>query len=889
MGLPGGGMRDRSHAAATGSRVGPAAPERPEWHGLVEELHEAVVAAGTDGLVRYVNPAAEALLGWAGSDLVGRPLVVILPERFREAHQAGFTRFVTTGEATVMGRPLRVPALRADGNEIEVELVVTTARAPEGRFVVGLLRDVSDRLELEGDDALAESLVAALTEAVSLDEALPRVLAGLGSSMGWDVAQLWLETSGGRLARRSSWAREPTAVALFLEAASLGRWEGLPGRVWRTRAPAWVENFADDVSFPRAAAAAAVGLRDAFAFPLLSQQRVIGVVELLSHQPHGVNDHVGRRMQALGGKLGGFIERRLLEEERLALLEAELAARTEAEAARERLAFIAEASRLLSESLDLDVTLDGLASLAVPSLGDWCVIHLRNDDAVRVAAVAHADPDRVATLLEAHDRYPVDLRAPGGVGRVISSGAVIRHDDVSDDVLRAIARDDEHLDLLRRLGFGAVVTAPLQVGDHRFGALTVARRERRSLDDSAVAVVLELARRAATAIDNARLHHELHLQTAILRSRGEAGMEGQLVVGPDGRMISYNGRFVEMWDFPEAVIRAGVDERALAVAAERVEDPIGFRMRVEHAYATKAHTREELRLRDGRVFDRVGAPMFDGQRYLGYAWYFRDVTDHKRIEAALAASAARSAELAHTLQQSLLPPALPTIAGVDLGARYVPSSLGLDVGGDFYDVFRLGRGTWGLVVGDVCGHGAEAAAVTAFTRYTLRAAAGQTRSPAKALRLLNDAMLRESDGQGRYVTVATARLSPRREGLQVVLALGGHPPPILCRASGAATVIGSPGTLLGVLAQVRVQDSTAVLRPGDRLVMVTDGVTEARRGREQFGTERLVEVVRDNRHLSASDLAGAVTTAAADHARGAVSDDMAVLVVAATSPSPETG
>jgi len=150
------------------------------------------------------------------------------------------------------------------------------------------------------------------------------------------------------------------------------------------------------------------------------------------------------------------------------------------------------------------------------------------------------------------------------------------------------------------------------------------------------------------------------------------------------------------------------------------------------------------------------------------------------------------AHVAQTLQASLLPAALPDIPGATVAAQYVASGEGMDVGGDFYDVFALDGGSWILVIGDVLGKGAEAAAVTALARYTVRAVAGRSPSPAATLAALNDEMLRQRNPDRRFVTAVLARLEPHAEGgARLVVASGGHPPPVLLRAGGGAEVVPS--------------------------------------------------------------------------------------------------
>jgi len=185
------------------------------------------------------------------------------------------------------------------------------------------------------------------------------------------------------------------------------------------------------------------------------------------------------------------------------------------------------------------------------------------------------------------------------------------------------------------------------------------------------------------------------------------------------------------------------------------------------------------------------------------------------------------------------------------------------------------------VIGDVCGKGPEAAAVTGLFRHTLRAAAVREPSPARVLRLTNDAILGQIDDT-RFCTAAMLRLEPdpgRGRALATV-ACGGHPRPIVVRASGAVEPIGEGGTLLGVLPEPSLVDVDFTLGPGDAVVLYTDGVTEARRDDELFGEAGLLQVLAaDAGAATAAELADAVGLAVDAFQDGVANDDTAILVV----------
>jgi hypothetical protein len=181
--------------------------------------------------------------------------------------------------------------------------------------------------------------------------------------------------------------------------------------------------------------------------------------------------------------------------------------------------------------------------------------------------------------------------------------------------------------------------------------------------------------------------------------------------------------------------------------------------------------------------------------------------------------------VAQALQGSLLPAVPPDIAGVETAGLYRPAGMRHDVGGDFYDVFSTGPDTWYLVSGDVRGPGAQAAAVGALARQTIREAANH-RSPAEVLRRVNDVML--SRRERAFLGVACARLD-LQPGLPAVVtvACGGHPAPRVLRATGVVEAFGMDGTLLGVLRTVDVHDRTTALDSGDALIFYTDGLLKA--------------------------------------------------------------
>jgi serine phosphatase RsbU (regulator of sigma subunit) len=220
--------------------------------------------------------------------------------------------------------------------------------------------------------------------------------------------------------------------------------------------------------------------------------------------------------------------------------------------------------------------------------------------------------------------------------------------------------------------------------------------------------------------------------------------------------------------------------------------------------------------------------------------------DNSRVHAELRATA-------RTLQESLLPPHLPAARGLELAARFRPAGAGMQVGGDFYDIFETAPDQWAIVVGDVCGKGAEAAALTALTRYTVRTAAMYEKEPRGVLSVLNQALLRQR-GDYRFTTVVFCLLDLSGERPTLRLASGGHPQPLLLRADGSTQIVRAAGPLLGVLADAGFQDQQVELEQGDLLVLYTDGLTDALAPQQMLDEDGLLQTLAGCGGLSAGEV-----------------------------------
>ncbi|HZF89049.1 PP2C family protein-serine/threonine phosphatase [Streptomyces sp.] len=299
----------------------------------------------------------------------------------------------------------------------------------------------------------------------------------------------------------------------------------------------------------------------------------------------------------------------------------------------------------------------------------------------------------------------------------------------------------------------------------------------------------------------------------------------------------------------------------------------------------RASTGEPLLIRT-TVFDARDRRAYEEELLRG-----RKVAEEARRQAE--ADRARLQDALAVLQQALLPDALPPVPGIETAAYYHTASPDR-LGGDFYDVFPIDGKRFGFFLGDVCGKGPRAAAVTSLTRYTLRAAALHDPDPVSALSTLNKVLHERYAGEGdpRFCTVIVGVLTPDPAGGQATihLASGGHPPALVLRADGTADFLPTPGGLLvGVVPAAPFATATTVLTAGDSLLLYTDGLTEARTGEGRarlYGDEALLSFVTDHAGERPHDVIRALTDLLRGFGDG-LDDDTALLALGVPAPGPE--
>jgi serine phosphatase RsbU (regulator of sigma subunit) len=555
---------------------------------------------------------------------------------------------------------------------------------------------------------------------------------------------------------------------------------------------------------------------------------------------------------------------------------------------RGRLSFLAKSGQaLLDASVDHHSILERVVDLVVPELADYAALReVTEDGSLQRMAVRHADPAKTELVRRLVSYQAADT--PPSLAGVLQTGKSLLAAEIPPESIKAIAQDEEHLRLLTELDAASMMQVAIPARGKIVAVVSlIAAGSGRRFGPLDVLLVEDLARRAGLAIDNARLYESEHRALAeVDAARAEAeATRGSLALLLDASTV-LNGSL----EFEEGLSRlarfaassvcdiclvdvlgpGGAPRRAAVEVADPEHQHLAEHL-LRHCDVGPGSSSPSLRVMRTGVAELsqtvppdllcessqgIGTGRMDGpQGFLSYlcvplAARSRVLgaltlvtTDHSgrhygdadlRLAEDLAQRAGlvldnallfeERSRIASILQQSLLPPELPEIPGIELAGRYRPA-LG-EIGGDFYDVFALGRRRWLLAVGDVCGKGPEAAWLTSMVRYTLRAAAMQEVRPGRMLSMVNAAMLRQAP-RFQFCTLACAVLAVREGTETLTLALGGHPRPLLLGAGGSVRQIGRAGDLLGVLEDPSFHDETTVLAAGDALAFFTDGALDA--------------------------------------------------------------
>ncbi len=367
---------------------------------------------------------------------------------------------------------------------------------------------------------------------------------------------------------------------------------------------------------------------------------------------------------------------------------------------------------------------------------------------------------------------------------------------------------------------------------------------------------------------------------------------GVALIDENGRFALYNSAFLKMFALPEDSTVRNVNDRDWA--GWLVYDEDGSLLDVdEHPVRKAALTGQPVRGMlvgvkspgaEDLVWMQISAePVFtaDGRIQYIIATY-SDVTERKQAEQALYKAKDLLEHQVYLLQRALIPEKPAVIEGYSVASAYIPAFVGTEIGGDFLDVFSTEDGKIGILIGDVSGKGIESAALAATARSTVRAFAYDSSEPGDALTHANRLLATQQVGPMQFVTSFLAVVDPATGDLTYSSA--GHPPALIYRANGDVEFLCEHNTPLGVAAAMKYNQSGSSLGPGDKLILYTDGITEARKDSELFGIEGLECVLREHGGDTPDELVEEILTTTRDWADGHLRDDTAVLIIGCHTP-----
>ncbi|MFJ5152465.1 SpoIIE family protein phosphatase [Streptomyces sp. NPDC088353] len=709
----------------------------------------AVVQIERGGSISAWNEDAEELFGYPAKQVTGRPLTDLAAWPHTPGTSTGIAEALqlsrwegSYGIRGAHGRVIPVYAshLRVRDTDGEPSTVCLLVRDHERAVLQTPLRlpaSADAGSATEGSSADPFEVFIGSPAPDDLDGLLQRTVERARDMLDGDAAFLLLATddetelevraSTGLPSARQRFARVPV--------------EAGPGRYGSARMPA----VHDDLTAVPGAVPLlnSTGMRSVVTVPLKVEGRLTGSLGVAAEAPGRYSNEEALRLQFAADRIALAVESaRLGELERLR---------------RGSLSFLVEASDLLAGTLDRDQTLALMAQMTVPTLATWCAVYTIADQASDpyLSYVLHEDEELIDGIKSLLSKIAPPDPVPTPGARVWTAPGEAAHQAALRSSMRSLSLGDSHHHIGTTIGptlatasavGGETVVLPLVARNRVIGMLTLGKPTDEHFRQEILELAEDLSRRAALALDNARLYSE---RTAISQS----------------------------------------------------------------------------------------------------------------------------------LQRSLLPPGLPDVEGVEVEVIYRAAGEGNEVGGDFYDLFPIRDGAYGFAIGDVCGTGPEAAAVTGLARHALRLLAREGFGGPAVLERLNSAILDEG-ARSRFLTLLYGELWPQEDGsarLKVVCA--GHPLPLRLRQDGTVEPAADPQPLLGVMEDLELYEQTITLDPGDVLLCVTDGVTERREGTRMLGDDGLADVLTTCTGLTAGAVAARIMRAVERFASDAPSDDMAILAM----------
>nr|WP_237536900.1 SpoIIE family protein phosphatase [Streptomyces sp. SID5785] len=730
---------------SVGTRAaGPALPS--ELLPLADErVRVAVVQIDKTGAITAWNEDAEHLFGYSAEQVTGKPLTDLAAWPHTPGISTGIADALQLsrweGSYGVRGSdgrvtPVYASHLRVRDTDGDPSTVCLLVRNHERAVLQTPVRVPAPDSPSDGQGSDPFEVFIGSPAPDDLDGLLQRTVERARDMLDGDSAFLLLATddetelevraSTGLPSARQRFARVPVEVG--------------PGRYGSARMPAVHEDL---TQVPGAVPLLnGTGMRSVVTVPLKVEGRLTGSLGVAAESPDRYSNEEALRLQFAADRIALAVESaRLGELEKLR---------------RGSLSFLVEASDLLAGTLDRDQTLALMAQMTVPTLATWCAVYTIADQASEpfLSYVLHEDEERIDGLKALLSKIAPPEPVPTPGARVWSAPAEAAHQAALRTSMRSLGLGElasvssgigTTLQTASAVG-GETVVLPLVARNRVIGMLTLGKPSDEHFRQEILELAEDLSRRAALALDNARLYSE--------------------------RMA-----------------------------------------------------------------------------------------------------------ISQSLQRSLLPPELPEVPGVEVEVIYRAAGEGNEVGGDFYDLFPISDGAYGFAIGDVCGTGPEAAAVTGLARHALRLLAREGFGGPAVLERLNAAILDEG-ARSRFLTLLYGELWPQQDGSAVLkMVCAGHPLPLRLRQDGTVVPFAEPQPLLGVMDDLELYEQTMTLDPGDVLLCVTDGITERREGTRMLGDDGLAEVLSTCTGLTAGAVAARIMRAVERFAADAPSDDMAILTM----------
>ena len=845
--------------------------ERDELRSLVDSVDAIVWEAETEPLrFTYVSKRAERILGY--------PVEHWYEDSFSWAdhiHPEDRELVVSARQEAVAharDHEITYRMVRSDGGDVwlsdRAEVFPRASRTTvrlRGRMV-----DVTRLKQAERRLAAVHAAAQALMEVNSLEEAGPRILEAICSNLSWEMGALWIVEERNRHMRCVAvWHTGGEEKEEFIAETLRLRLEkglGLPGRVWQSKRPLWIRDAETDSDFSRAALAGKANLHGAFAIPVRSAFEFLGVVEFFSKEIEQTDNELMQLMDSVGIEIGQRIIRLRTEQ---AVHESE-----------------ARKAAILESALDCIITADHDGKIIEFNPAAEKTFGWARDDIIGKKIEDTLVPPSL------RDKHREGLRKyrETGVSRLAGKRLelpALRSDGTEilvEIALTPVKTDGSEYPLFT--GYLRDITEQRRLEQVRMFLAEASTILASSLDyKTTLSNIMNLAAPFLCDYCLVDAMEEGQLPRRIASAHGD---DLQLQVDSMAALDSYLQRPRE--DHP--IIRTLRSGKSTVLS--EIDDHILTQMTDESGNLEA--------LRDLKLDSMIVVPLQARGRVLGAASFFSSGSGRRynqedlqlaeelgrRVSLALdnALRYEERSKIARTLQESLLPRRLPEIPGFEkIGARYRAAGgieEATEVGGDFYDLFPYGQTRWGVVIGDVSGKGATAAALTSFVRSTVYAEAMQEREPRRMLSTLNEAVI-ERSAPDQFCTVAYTRLEPTADGAHLTVVCAGHPQPLVIRKDGTLERIGHPGTMLGLFEEISLEEQHLTLEPGDVVVYYTDGVIEARspEGAEIFGEERLEACLARSAGKSADTIAAAIEKEAVKFSDGRPRDDIAILVLKA--------